>query len=683
MFSTLTNILLFLLVICTSVPHCRSLHSQYTDYDAEQTDDDSVLHNLVSDITNINTRNSTREKLSSDQSRTLSSSLIGYDCKAPATKIVPISLIDLEECSLQRSANQISENVQIQILQRPLVSNTHVYSCLVSITRIALYCGAYNHLSLRKNAIYSYIKYLGSRGCKAAHNTGAVNIDDKIRIVNLKSNSTHRQPVELFGHLEKDESCKRGEGSYTDDGGYFEDAVIVGYIEITISDFRSNILLDENEIILGGRALNCPASDGYCKDSLLGEFTWADTRTSCRRQDILYEGSGQLITDNIPTVATQDAQKETLIIEDGKYTFALKLIGTTIICGKEVRTTEHNRINVAPRGRLGWYFSGSETLPANIDLTAYINTKFLYVVTEIYKSIDEVASLIAYEMCRAKARSLKNTLNLARYYPETAGELINQRMGTLGKVAGEVLYLISCQAVPVRPREADKCYQGFPITYNAKDMFLTPLTHIISSISEEIDCTPVLAPTFFLSGLWWSTNPQIIRSLVPKKLDPIVKINVNKGEAIFNVGHTGLYTEKQMQTLQKELMFPITRKVIVHNTARTFYETLREPKDGILDMLKKGEIKSLSSKVSSHLSFFFSWFGKWSSIIIGTIILIKLVAWLFEVTINFINLWRGGHRNWAMVPASLFTALTSFLINRNRSGHVLVKTIDGEQENSE
>lgn len=108
---------------------------------------------------------------------------------------------------------------------------------------------------------------------------------------------------------------------------------------------------------------------------------YADERT-CKGVsiDVLYQGSATLAED-------PDGQKF-LTVSAADTAFSVCVTGYTRLCGQELMKTEQGRLYLATRGQVGWYFEKSTGFYAqNLDLTACINSKFLYVTTMIRQNV--------------------------------------------------------------------------------------------------------------------------------------------------------------------------------------------------------------------------------------------------------------------------------------------------------
>lgn len=94
--------------------------------------------------------------------------LIAYDCRNPSTNLTAISLLDVSQCPDPDTGYSTQEGF-VQILEKRRFEYVHVFSCLVEVTRLITYCGAFSHQSAVDGGISTYIFELGSEECRKTH----------------------------------------------------------------------------------------------------------------------------------------------------------------------------------------------------------------------------------------------------------------------------------------------------------------------------------------------------------------------------------------------------------------------------------------------------------------------------------------------------------------------------------
>lgn len=181
---------------------------------------------------------------------------------------------------------------------------------------------------------------------------------------------------------------------------------------------------------------------------------------------------------------------------------------------------------------------------------------------------------------------------------------------------GEIVYVFKCTSVPIQPRSSEKCYQELPIIANEKEGFLSPITRILTETGTEIACVSGMSSHFNIQGVWWSRNPRLSKTLPPTELDPNVNNNPIIFQPLFQVGSMGLYTTSELNALHRELMFPIIRRAYTDNVYRVKLGT-DSSETSMFDNLSESDITSLTDLIGGRISWFFSMFGHWASIVIG------------------------------------------------------------------
>lgn len=91
--------------------------------------------------------------------------------------------------------------------------------------------------------------------------------------------------------------------------------------------------------------------------------------TSCEQKlTLLYEGAAELIK-------TKDAERF-VVVEQNEKIFAMSLKESTHLCSSDAWQTEHPKLLIVQRSVHPFMKSKMEHIPANTDLTMYINSKF-------------------------------------------------------------------------------------------------------------------------------------------------------------------------------------------------------------------------------------------------------------------------------------------------------------------
>lgn len=223
-----------------------------------------------------------------------------------------------------------------------------------------------------------------------------------------------------------------------------------------------SVHLDTGKIMLRS-GTTCPLSDGNCLDSDDGYTFWTPFfEDTCKfnRYDILYEGQAtkmrstehENLKTTIYSLSTQD------------ITFALTTIRPHLICGYTVFATEHLRLFILDTQPGRTFKAKSDTPVNNLDIFAYINSKFVYVERHIRTQIKTMYYDIMQQKCELERQVLQNTLSLATLLPDEFAFRLMKAPGYMAMVAGEVVHVIKCILTEVQLRQTEKCYYDLPVT---------------------------------------------------------------------------------------------------------------------------------------------------------------------------------------------------------------------------
>ena len=90
----------------------------------------------------------------------------------------------------------------------------------------------------------------------------------------------------------------------------------------------------------------------------------------------------------------------------------------------------------------------------NIDMLAYVNTKFVYVENYLRKKLTTLYTDIIKHKCELERRLFMISLIIANSQPDEFAFMITKGPGYMALTAGEVLYLVKCAGVSVTRIEA-------------------------------------------------------------------------------------------------------------------------------------------------------------------------------------------------------------------------------------
>lgn len=589
--------------------------------------------------------------------------IIGYDCSGQNGILSRLDLTTTLPCN-KRLHKIKSEKKPLQILQTKSYSPVHIFSCLLEITRTITFCsglgltlGSWSSRQADvKGSGYSYIQPIGKYECQEIHRTGVFKYNDIVIHRNIHGNTTTSHQVVLSGRVDDHGGCTNG-GQYRDIGTNVNNKMVQGTLKLTVNDFLG-LVTSDGETVNTKQGLTCVAKNGYCFDSQHGELVWTyESQATCgsHGMDVLYTGIGELLTD------ADSHSSKYLKIMSGLSAFALEITGRGYICGHPSFDTTQSRIKVIILGDISSApFIKGDSLPENLDLTSYINTKFLLTHTMMQQTIDELYMNLEFTACQNRRLIFENRLALAKITPTEIGSLVEDTVGVFGRVMGEVLYITKCTPILVTHRQTKECYQELPVIGLNKTLgFLMPITRIFTKVGTQVSCSEILSPQFHIDNHWYSRSPRMTLQTKPMTLDPNIDHIPWESAIIPGFSIAGLYSEDQMRQLQREMMFPVTREAV----SSTLADRVVNNEGDLLEfgsIFSETDLDKLAYNVSSYLSWTVRWLGAAGGFIFMIILMWKLFAYCLSVLINCRVLQL--HKTPAAYRfAAMFDSLTSYL----------------------
>lgn len=583
--------------------------------------------------------------------------LVAYDCTKEGSNYTAISIRDIQPCAEADSEFETAE-IGIRVIQRNDIRLVKVETCLVEITRLISYCGMHSHSSIVEGGLSNFVHQLGSSECTDLHRYKSVKMYGQV-IGNVNMNGTTTASLTLLGSVDVTGSCDGA--TYHEAGRTWKNVVITAAVKIVTRDYLARVKLEENEISLIG-GVTCPFLKGYCFDTTLGETVWQDDPTSsCDKYlSLVYRGRASKVE--------QKSSKELyVVIDKGDRIFALSLVKKTWICNQEVWQTEHPRLLVIDEneGQRVFIQPQLELLPENTDLVSYVNSKFLYVEQSYKREINKLYTDTIYRRCLVHREVLRNRLLLAPTTPSAISQILQDERGYVGRVLGEVLYIMKCVPTVVRIRRTERCFHELPISVNNQSKFMAPVTRIIQSHAEEIECNGVTPPLYYVDNEWIGLTPHPTIKKAPKELrvESPAKLEFNP---IQPVGQYGLYTQEEVSKVQRILTFGTERKAVENYITRRV-AGLEAGNQGFatLNIFDPAEMKELAQSTFRQLWGWFSDVGVFMSGLIGFYMIFRVLKYGISVVINGLHLYQTIGCGIALM-ASLWNTLTFWVVQRQQ-----------------
>lgn len=524
------------------------------------------------------------------------SDLIGYDCMDPSAEVTQVSLLDIKPC-IDPTKTSTKRKVILQLLQERMYTSIDVYSCSVTVHQVVQHCGMHSHTSAVEGGFLQFIHYVGKDECYKANIEGEINLGEGFKnIKELTINGITQVSQTLHGSLKTAGDCKGTDFEF--ENKTYKDVIVTASITVKLNTYRTVINTDEKIVHLRS-GITCDSNSRYCFDDSGAEVTWmpkAFQKCETDAIDVLYEGEASILTVN-------QTDSKYVIVKTNNRVFALQLTKVDSLCNQQIWHTEHSRILVIFDNPFGFYYKKNNTLLSqNVDLMAQISSKLLYLEISMNEKIENLIFDAITKRCHLRKSILKNRLALAMAAnsPDIVSGLVKDQVGSMGRVIGEVLYIIRCIPKMVEYRNSETCYQELPVIYRNRSMFMMPVSHIIQEHGTELDCSSKLPAMFHINNMWVGLSPHIEQHLrTPITLDPNDENHTLASIKISPISSHGLYTTTEIISLQRLMMFPNEQRAINNIATRRVIGAPAESQNYYIpNIFSSGEYDHIASKFS-------------------------------------------------------------------------------------
>ena len=408
----------------------------------------------------------------------------------------------------------------IQLLQLSSYGHTEIIQCKIEITRHIYHCGMHSHISVVHNGQAEYLLETNRDKCLQMHGEGFIRIGASDVINGLKANGTHYRSIILAGQIGIDGSCKGTQ--YSDHYGTWDSVVVQAKIKISLRTGYVPVHLENGRIMLSSGTV-CPLADGNCLDGNDGYTFWQPIpSTTCHfnQYDVLYEG---IATKMQGTVLPHLSTVFTLNTQD--ITFALTQTRTHTLCGYTIFGTEHPKLFIFETRSGNTFKSKTSTSIDNLDIFAYVNSKFVYVEKHLRLQMTNLYHDIMIQKCELERQVLQNTLSLATILPNEFAYRLMKVPGHMAVVSGEVIHVLKCIPIEVTVRKTNTCHNELPVTYRNTSFFVTPKSRILTKHGTSRECNPLLPISYNIETTWIQFSPFSVTSTIPQELKLLTKLS--------------------------------------------------------------------------------------------------------------------------------------------------------------
>lgn len=566
----------------------------------------------------------TNPKLKSNDGR-----LIGYDCRGIDSSFTSISLLSEKNC--QKRPYKVEPSiVLVQLLQLATSFDVPYIQCYVQRTTFVKGCGKLaDYTWSYKGGFREEIITLSKSQCEVLHKTRSYDLDGDRKL------KVEEEDVEYTGHFIAAGSLNsRGDCSgaqYNFNGYEYDDAVAEVHLKVRISSGVAQYVKESGKLSLES-GYEAAYSTGSIMDVVNGVTYWdLSIKGECDNPDknfnVLFTGLANLTTG-------VNSSLNMVTVESGNTAFSIEIKRSQFVCGFDLKSTEHPQLFAFVTESLSSptpVKSSSNLNPKSIDLSLYMNTKFVYIERHIGAEIDRMYQDLVFQRCKVEAKTIQNLLTLSLISPEEFAYALMEESGYTAVVNGEVAHIIKCQPIPVTLKSnPNRCYKEIPVIYGEnKTGYLSPRNRVVQDFGSEIPCHPLLPTMFKVGGIWLNVYPRPMQAKEPKHLTLTVDSFIYQG--VKDLAQLGIYSTEQLLEYQRSLLFQREKKAISSNVASQFAGIDIDASNLHTTMLiNPVEIESIATRtVHKIFGFTSKWGGLFSTIIFG-------IA-CFRLIVNFLN----------------------------------------------
>ena len=581
--------------------------------------------------------------------------LTGYDCNGEGLNITTLSLLDIGSCDLD-NVEPANEEVYVQLMQLSDYNPISARQCRVEVDRTVYYCGMHSHVSIVNNGRRQYIRELGADACRRLHETGTLTISTAT-VDKLSANSTNWRSITLAGRTAADGNCWGAQ--YTDSYGTWDNVVVQATAKISLRTFEANTKQSTGEIILPSGA-RCAVNDRVCFDTDGSETYWEMTPPdSCHfdRYDILYEGLANKLspaqgqtTPVVYTVTSRDT------------TFALTKSGETSVCGYKLFKTEHPKLLVLETQRGRTFKSRSRVSVKDLDMFAYVNSKFVYVEKHIKLQLTRLYKDLMEQKCALEQQVLRNVLSLSSIAPDEMAFRMMKMPGYTAVVSGEVIHLIKCVPVQCKIRHTEGCYNELPVTYRNGSYFLLPRSRILTRKGTSRDCHGLLPAMYKVQDTWFRITTRPEETIAPPIIQPLTQPSW-KYVSPDSLATSGIYTAEDLDRLRDHIMFPVEKPSMLNTIARgAMGQDIPSGSISMLNLLDEESLDRIAESAGKRIWNGFMSFGSASAGVLAIFVVVRIIKLIIDTFIHGYAL--HSIYGWSMhLLGAIWSSVTNLLLH--------------------
>ena len=485
-----------------------------------------------------------------------------YDCtnRKKLENVQAPSTVQCEEEDLPMD----EEDVEFELLQLTTSLVVPARACRVRESKLPYQCGNYDHVTLITSGLTLFRpKKVNTSECEGYHRDQKVKVKinptaskEETKIFDLKVNNTSQIGYDDLGKVTVGGEI-HCEGVKTKiDGTDVYDVVRYNQLDIELTEEKIvetssfQVVSQEDGTIFPKR---CQLSKGSCEMDT-ETFLWDPPQgmDTCKLF-FVRTVQGKLVKV-FDSNTNRRKEKHRIVIDDEQMMYFT--IGDMVAhCGRRMFATNFKNLYLVPVDKRGFQsFKDRPIDPSMMSELTYTNAKSAWMANFAQREVNEkIRKILEFECERNRldASNRYNTL-VSRQHAREAGTTFELEPGRYATSIAETFYTYECEEMVALAVDDDRCFDSLPIMLSPGDrvkyeerrqamnqalieagmneatdfipveeleLFMTPLTHVITSEATELSCSLQMAPTYknALDG-WIVAAPSVIPTTTPRTL---------------------------------------------------------------------------------------------------------------------------------------------------------------------
>lgn len=280
------------------------------------------------------------------------------------------------------------------------------------------------------------------------------------------------------------------------------------------------------------------------------------------------------------------------------------------------------------------FISKRKTAVENLDIFTYVNSKFIYVEKHVKRQMTALYHDVLTQRYTTERKIIENVLSLATLLLDEFAYTITTTLGYMALIAGEVVHIVKCIPVQVKVRHTTECYTELPVWQGNRTAFLTPKTHILAQRVNHRECSAVLPTLYNIDGLWQKFIPKPMEAIAPQELRPDAR-QTWRYSAPSSLATSGIYTQKDLDTLRDHVMSPAEKTAVLNTLARGATGKAIVPGTvNILGIMDENTLTRIAKNTAPKLWIGLIEFETVSAAIFGILVIFKRIKMIVDIAIH-------------------------------------------------